>query len=106
MTQTAEPDVQTTSKVDRLTPWKVVLLNDDYHSYDYVMAIFVVLFQKTVEEAYALTVKVDRDGSAIAKVCSKERAELYYEQVRDFGPDPHWKGKVKEFPLGCTIEPA
>jgi len=47
-------------------------------------------------------------GLAIVMTCSKERAELYKEQVTAYGADEvmFYLGKTSNGPIGCSIEPA
>jgi ATP-dependent Clp protease adaptor protein ClpS len=79
--------------------WNVIILNDDHHTYEFVMMVMIYIFRKTVEEAFDLTVKVDKEGQAIAATCSKERAELYLEQVAGMK-----EGQLGA--IGCVMEPA
>ncbi len=79
--------------------WHVIILNDDYHTYDFVISVCMSIFRKNEQEAFLLAFQVDQLGQAIAETCSKERAELYLEQV----------SSIKEGDLGaigCAIEPA
>ena len=45
--------------------WNVVLLNDDDHTYDYVIEMLMRLFLKTADEAYRNAVEVDSTGRTI-----------------------------------------
>jgi len=94
----AVPDVDTEEKT-RLAPrWKVILLDDDITTFDFVIGLLVGLFHKPVEEAVKLTFEVHETGSALITVTSLERAELYVEQVRSLA-------RPQGFPLTATIEP-
>ncbi len=73
----------------RLAPrWQVVLLNDDDHTYDYVIEMLVAVFRMTVERAFQCACEVDRAGRSVVDVTTRERAELKQEQIHAFGPDP------------------
>ena len=50
-------------------PVDVVLLDDDDHTYDYVVEMLVKLFFKTVEEAYRHAVEVDSTGRTVVMTC-------------------------------------
>lgn len=93
----------------QLTPnWNVILLNDEEHTYDYVIALIQEVFKKDKEEAFVLTYKIDKTGSAICATCSRERAELYQQQVKAWGCDPIMllSGKQSTGSIQCEIEPA
>ena len=96
---TAVPDVETEEKT-RLAPrWKVLLLDDDVTTFEFVIHLLVTLFHKELEEAVRLTFEVHETGSALVTVTNLERAELYVEQVRSMA-------RPQGFPLTATIEPA
>ena len=88
--------------------WHVILLNDEEHTYQYVIALIQEVFKKEQEEAFQLTFKIDKEGQAICVTCSKERAELYQEQVKSWGVDPLmiFNGKMSTGSIACVIEPA
>ena len=56
--------------------YKVILLNDDYTTFDFVIFILKTIFYKSEEEAINLTLKIDREGSAIVGIYPKEVAEM------------------------------
>jgi ATP-dependent Clp protease adaptor protein ClpS len=88
--------------------WNVILLDDPNHTFAYVTDLIVNVFKRSVDDAKALTEEVHRMGRAIVVTCSKERAELYLEQVRTYGNDPFMKifQNKQSGPLGVTMEPA
>ena len=100
-TPTILPDVdeKTEERTQQLPPWKVLLHNDDVTTFDFVIWILVTLFHKPAEEAVRLTWEVHRAGSALVTVTSKERAELYVEQVSSLA-------RPRGFPLTATMEEA
>jgi ATP-dependent Clp protease adaptor protein ClpS len=82
----------------------VVLLDDDDHSYDYVIEMLMDLFGHSRETAYAMAVKVDNAGRVIVDTTHKERAELKRDQIQSYGADwriPHCKGS-----MSAIVEPA
>lgn len=95
---------QTEEKVKRQPPYHVVLLNDDDHSFDYVIAMLQKLFGHPREKGYQMAREVDTQGRVIVDTTSKERAELKRDQIHAFGPDPlipRCQGS-----MSATIEPA
>ena len=83
-----EADVETEQKTKRQPPYNVVLLNDDDHTYEYVIEMLKALFGHPVEKGYQLAKIVDTKGRAIVCTTSLERAELKRDQIHAFGADP------------------
>lgn len=79
--------------------WHVILLNDDYHSVQFVVLLLMKIFKKDFEEAKHITWMIHTSGRGIAETCSKERAGLYLEQIASMKEGP--KGA-----LSAEIEPA
>lgn len=67
--------------------WNVVLLDDDDHSYDYVINLSRKLFAHPVEKALKIASTVDSQGRAILLTTHKEHAELKRDQIHAFGRD-------------------
>ena len=55
--------------------YKVVLLNDDVTTMDFVIALLMIIFKHTEESAVALTLEIHNSGSAVAGVYTHEIAE-------------------------------
>jgi ATP-dependent Clp protease adaptor protein ClpS len=73
----------------RLQPrWHVVLLNDDDHTYEYVVEMLMRLFGHNAERAFRHACEVDATGRTIVDTTTRERAELKVEQIHAYGPDP------------------
>ena len=70
-----------------LPPYHVVLLNDDDHSYAYVIEMLGQLFAHPAEAAFKLAEEVDSKGRVIVCTTHKERAELKRDQIHGYGPD-------------------
>ena len=101
-------DEQATQRADARPkpqpPYAVVLLNDEEHSFLYVIETLMKVFGYPAEKCYALTLRIHNEGRGIVWSGSLEVAELKRDQIRSAGPDFHAEKKV-EFPLGVTIEP-
>jgi ATP-dependent Clp protease adaptor protein ClpS len=85
-------------------PYHVVLLNDDDHTYEYVIEMLRSLFGHPVERGFQMAKEVDTTGRVIVTTTTKEHAELKRDQIHAFGPDsrlPRCKGS-----MSATIEPA
>jgi ATP-dependent Clp protease adaptor protein ClpS len=91
-------------KPKKLPPYAVVLLNDDEHSFQYVIDTLLKVFGYPKEKCYSLTLQIHQQGRGIVWTGPKEVAELKRDQIRSAGPDFHAEKKVG-FPLGVVIEP-
>ncbi|MFO0891508.1 MAG: ATP-dependent Clp protease adaptor ClpS [Isosphaeraceae bacterium] len=99
-----EPEVKEETRTRRLPPYHVIILNDEDHTFDYVIEMLIKLFAHSVTRAKDLTWQIHSRGKAIVYTTHKEKAELKCEQVRSYGPDPRL-GRSK-CSLRCYIEPA
>ncbi len=88
----------------QLPPYNVIVLNDEEHTFEYVIEVLTKLFGHALSAAEALTWKIHTSGRAIVYTTHKEKAELKRDQVLSFGPDPRMS--VSKGPLSCYIEPA
>lgn len=88
-------------KTDKQDPtlYKVVLLNDDYTTMEFVMHVLEWLFQKSPAEAYRIMMHVHLNGKGIAGVYPWEVAETKVEAVTS-------AARAAEFPLRAAIEEA
>jgi ATP-dependent Clp protease adaptor protein ClpS len=107
---TAEPKVQRKAKASpknkpkQLPPYHVVLLNDDDHSYEYVIEMLKAVFAHPEEKGYQLAKEVDTKGRVIVLTTHKEKAELKREQVHAYGAD--YRIASCKGSMTATIEPA
>jgi ATP-dependent Clp protease adaptor protein ClpS len=84
--------------------YHVILLDDDDHTYDYVIEMLIKLFGHSRERAFLMACEVDGAGRVIVDTTTKERAELKRDQIHAYGADwriPHCKGS-----MSATVEPA
>jgi ATP-dependent Clp protease adaptor protein ClpS len=99
-----DTDVEQEQRTRRQPPYNVILLNDDDHSYEYVIEMLKQLFGHPVEKGYQLAKVVDTQGRAIVCTTSLERAELKRAQIHAFGPDPRIPRCAGS--MQASIEPA
>ncbi len=91
-------------KTDQPKAWNVVLLDDQDHTYEYVIRMMMELFAHPKERAFKLAKAVDEQGRAICLTTHKERAEFKRDQILAYGKDPlmaRCKGS-----MSAVIEPA
>jgi len=81
------------------TLYKVVLLNDDYTTMEFVMRVLETVFQKSPAEAYHIMMQVHLNGSGIAGVYPWEVAETKVETLTSMA-------RQAEYPLRAAIEEA
>jgi ATP-dependent Clp protease adaptor protein ClpS len=89
MTSTVvQPREKKEQKTERLPPYNVVLLDDDEHSFEYVIYMLKTLFGHPPEKGYKMAIEVHTTGRVVVATTHMERAELKREQIHAFGPDP------------------
>jgi len=104
-TQTAPREkTRTENQTKRLPPYHVIVLNDEEHTFDYVIELLTKLFAHPLQAAIDLTWRIHLSGRAVVYTTHKEKAELKRDQVLAYGPDPRMS--TSKGPLGCYIEPA
>jgi ATP-dependent Clp protease adaptor protein ClpS len=100
----AAPEIETTQK-DKLTPlYNVVLLDDNVHTYDYVIEMLQRLFLFSESEAFRHAVEVDTTGRTVVITCELPQAEYARDQIRSYGPD--WRMPESKGSMSAIIEPA
>ncbi len=87
-----------------LPMFNVVLLDDDHHSYAYVIEMLQAIFSHPPVKGFQLAQEVDEHGRAIVLTAHKEVAELKRDQIMAYGADARisqCKGS-----MSAIIEPA
>lgn len=104
MTHQVETRPEVDQKTQLIPPWNVILLDDDDHTYEYVIEMLKSVFGMSRERAYLHACEVDSQKRTILLTTSREHAELKRDQVHSYGPDPRiprCKGSMT-----AVIEPA
>lgn len=86
--ETARPKTETLDETAFENLWQVILLDDDDHTYEYVIIMLMNIFGHPQELAYQMTCEVDSVGRVIVDVTSKAKAELGKRRILEYGPDP------------------
>ena len=94
-----EGDVITEAQEDVTEPsmYRVLLLNDDYTTMEFVVEILMLVFSKSVEDATQIMLNVHRIGVGLCGVYTYEVAETKVDTV-------HALAKERGFPLKCSME--
>jgi ATP-dependent Clp protease adaptor protein ClpS len=82
----------------------VVLLNDDDHTFDYVVEMLGRLFGHASSRAWAMAWKVHLEGRCVVDTTTRERAELKRDQIHAYGRDPRILRCAGS--MSAVIEPA
>ena len=94
-----EEGVSSETAVDVEEPpiYKVLLLNDDYTSMEFVVEVLMFVFHKTVEAATQIMLNVHLKGVGVCGFYPLEIAETKVDSVDALA-------REKGFPLKCTLE--
>jgi len=68
--------------------WRLVLIDDDDHSYDYVIEMLGAVFGYGREKSFALARIVDTQGRVTLMTGEKPACEAKQGQVHAYGADP------------------
>ncbi len=74
-------------KAKRQPPYNVILLNDDDHTFEYVVAMCQKIFGYPLEKGLQLAAEVHVTKRCILWTGSLEQAELKQEQIHSLGKD-------------------
>ncbi len=77
--------------------YKVVLLNDDFTSMDFVVEVLMELFDHTVDSAINIMLQIHRAGRGVCGLYTYEVAETKISQVET-------RAKENEYPLKAIME--
>ena len=77
--------------------YRVLLLNDDYTTMDFVVHVLIIIFHKSREEATRIMLHVHNNGVGLCGVYPKEIAETKVTEVTQLSQE-------HQFPLKCTME--
>ena len=103
MNATVEPDVAEDVKTRRQPPYNVVLIDDDEHTYEYVIRMLRDVFGYTKEKGMQLAREVDFTGRAILLTTTLEHAELKRDQIHAYGKD--WRIAECSGSMTAVVEP-
>jgi ATP-dependent Clp protease adaptor protein ClpS len=101
---TLDTDTENTTKDELGKLYHVIILNDDEHSFDYVIEMLQSIFNMAYATALAHTVEADSTGSSIVLTTNLEEAERKRDQVHAYGPD--WRMPNSRGSVAALVEPA
>ncbi len=84
--------------------FRVVLLDDDDHSYDYVIEMLQKIFFFGFEQALNHAQEVDAIGRTVLIICELPEAEFARDQIHGYGRDPRLERSKGS--MSAVVEPA
>jgi ATP-dependent Clp protease adaptor protein ClpS len=93
-----EPVEETVAEEELESLWKVIVHNDDFTPYDFVIIILIRFFKLSTPDAESITWKAHHSGAALVQILPKSEAERRVGQA-------HFAASLEGYPLTFTIEP-
>src|SRR5262245_50135841 len=84
--------------------YHVIILNDDEHTFEYVIEMLQSIFGVSHATALAHTTESDVTGSSIVWTCGLEEAEQKRDRIHAYGPD--WRMPNSRGSVAALVEPA
>jgi ATP-dependent Clp protease adaptor protein ClpS len=101
---TLDTDIENTTKDELSQLYHVIILNDDEHTFDYVIEMLQSIFNMSHATALAHTMEADATGSSIVLTTNLEEAERKRDQIHAYGPD--WRMPNSRGSVAALVEPA
>jgi ATP-dependent Clp protease adaptor protein ClpS len=98
------PETEVVLQDQKVPLFRVVLLDDNDHTYDYVIEMLQRIFIFSLDEAYRHAEEVDRCGRTVLITCELPQAEFARDQIHSYGPD--WRLQRSKGSMSAIIEPA
>lgn len=89
---------------EKVPLYRLVLMDDDDHTYDYVIEMLQKIFIFSSEQALQHAQEVDAIGRTVLITCELPEAEFGRDQVHAYGPD--WRLSRSKGSMSAVIEPA
>lgn len=91
--------VEDREEVKEPDEYRVILLNDDFTTMEFVVAVLMSVFHKAIVEATKIMFDVHKKGRGVVGVYSYDIATTKIQRV-------HTMARENGFPLRCTMEKA
>ena len=82
-----DEEVETEAQPQTQQPYKVILFNDEEHTYDYVVEMLVHASKLSRENAFRCAVEVDLTGRTIVHYGTQEECTGVVSRITSYGPD-------------------
>jgi ATP-dependent Clp protease adaptor protein ClpS len=93
-----KPTSKSREKFKEPEQFRVILLNDDYTTMDFVVDVLMEIFHKSIEDASKIMLDVHKKGRGVVGVYTWDIAMTKTKQV-------HAAAEANNFPLMCIMEP-
>jgi ATP-dependent Clp protease adaptor protein ClpS len=90
-------DLEHDYELEEPKKYKVLLLNDDFSTMEFVIQILTNVFRKTIEESEKIMLDVHNNGKAVCGIYTKEIALTKTSQVKTMA-------RKAKFPLKAIAE--
>ena len=81
------PEVEEETATKAVPPFKVVLFNDEEHTYDYVVELLTHVCRLSRDNAFRCAVEVDLTGRTIVRYGSRSECQATCAKITAYGPD-------------------
>ena len=97
------PKFEVSGEAVKTPLYRVVLLDDDDHTYDYVIEMLQKIFIFSSEQALRHAEEVDAQGRTVLMTCELPEAEFGRDQIHAYGPD--WRLPRSKGSMSAVVEP-
>jgi ATP-dependent Clp protease adaptor protein ClpS len=101
---TISPETVVTNQEELVPLYRVVLLDDEDHTYDYVIEMLQKIFVFSMDQAYRHAEEVDAAGRTVLITCELPQAEFARDQIHAYGAD--WRLPRSKGSMSAIVEPA
>jgi ATP-dependent Clp protease adaptor protein ClpS len=84
--------------------YHLVLLDDNEHTYEYVIEMLADIFGYSAEKGFAIACVVDSQGRAIVETADEDTVLRHQRQIHTYGADPRMDRCLGA--MSAIIEPA
>ncbi len=89
--------IATLGKLKKKALYKLVLLNDDFTSMDFVVKVLILFLSKKKNEAEKLMLQVHNEGSAVCGLYTFDLAKTIRDKINNYS-------NINKQPLKCIIK--
>ena len=100
---TVSPETEVINRAELTPLYRFVLLDDDDHTYDYVIEMLQKIFIFSLDQAYRHAEEVDTCGRTVLITCELPEAEFARDQIHAYGPD--WRLTRSKGSMAAIVEP-
>lgn len=97
MSNEFEVELDSDIELEEPKKYKVILLNDDYSTMDFVVDVLVNIFRKTLDQAASIMMNIHNNGKEVCGIYPYEIALTKVTQVKEIA-------RKEGFPLKAIME--